>query len=329
VTLSVKLSAGLYQTTLALAMRYTLFQSLEYPYLAVLAVLILLCGSETEAIENQTVTSFDPSIIYGGTWKTNGSHGINHKNSKSGGAFANYTFQGSAIYYTGEISSGASPVEIIIDSVSHAILNISHQARAKGMKTSASDVEILFSAENLDSKTMHTFTLKDYEASGESDKFITLYRLTVTTGSSSSTSSDTHNQATETNTPKMYGMETSSGDAKSKKGTVIGASLGVLFGVAVVLSVGILIFRRRRRVTHKESILQSVTPFIVQSYWWRVAAGERLPKLVRPELKRADPPPRIVITQGQSNENTRVPQVEAAEIEVQIPTHDPPPEYIV
>ncbi len=55
----------------------------------------------------------------------------------------------------------------------------------------------------------------------------------------------------------MYGMETSSGDAKSKKGTVIGASLGVLFGVAVVLSVGILIFRRRRRVTHKESILQS------------------------------------------------------------------------
>jgi len=160
-------------------MRYTLFQSLEYPYLAVLAVLILLCGSETEAIENQTVTSFDPSIIYGGTWKTNGSHGINHKNSKSGGAFANYTFQGSAIYYTGEISSGASPVEIIIDSVSHAILNISHQARAKGMKTSASDVEILFSAENLDSKTMHTFTLKDYEASGESDKFITLYRLTT------------------------------------------------------------------------------------------------------------------------------------------------------
>ncbi len=94
VTLSVKPSAGLYQTTLALAMRYTLFQSLEYPYLAVLAVLILLCGSETEAIENQTVTSFDPSIIYGGTWKTNGSHGINHKNSKSGGAFANYTFQG-------------------------------------------------------------------------------------------------------------------------------------------------------------------------------------------------------------------------------------------
>ncbi len=98
--------------------------------------------------------------------------------SPSASSLHYHLFQGSAIYYTGEISSGASPVEIIIDSVSHAILNISHQARAKGMKTSASDVEILFSAENLDSKTMHTFTLQDYEASGESDKFITLYRLT-------------------------------------------------------------------------------------------------------------------------------------------------------
>ena len=99
--------------------------------------------------------------------------------SKFVGKLTEFRFIGSAIYYTGEINSGASAVEILIDSVSYSILNISHQARVKGIKSTESDVEILFSAENLDPKSIHTFTLKDYGEKNEKEKFITLYRLTL------------------------------------------------------------------------------------------------------------------------------------------------------
>jgi len=328
--LSVKISAGLCFLYLSSAGDAIPFASIiGLPILGHKRGLDLLCGSETEATENKTVTAFDPSIIYGGSWKTNGSHGISHKNSKSGGAFANYTFQGSAIYYTGEISSKVSAVEVIIDAVSYGVLNISHQAHVKGMKTAASDVEILFSATDLDSKDIHTFTLKDYEEQGnKSEKFITLYRLTVTTGSSDS-SSETLNQATETGTPKVYGMEMSSGEAKSRKNTAIGVTLGILFGVVAVFTAGILIFRRRRRDFYKQSILQTATPFIVQSYLWRVVAGERLPKLVTPVTKRRDPASGIVNARVQQGETARPSAAETTTIETETATHDPPPEYIV
>ncbi|KLO07420.1 hypothetical protein SCHPADRAFT_945295 [Schizopora paradoxa] len=290
---------------------------MEYPLFVVLVVLILLCGSETEATENQTVTAFDPSIIFGGSWKTNGSHGINHKNSKR-----------SAIYYTGEINSGASAVEILIDSVTYSVLNISHQARIKGIKNSESDVEILFSAEDLDPQSIHTFTLRDYDEKDEKEKFITLYRLTVTTGSTSNSSSDTHNQATETNSSQVYGMEASTNELKPHKRTAVEATLGVLFGIAVLLSLSILLFRLRRKSMYKQSILESVTPFIVRSHWWQIAAGARFIKLVAPDLKRAAMTSRLS-SHGRSDEGVQIPRAEMVEAEVQNALQDPPPEYVV
>lgn len=62
--------------------------------------LILICFISTAmprvaaSTQNETVTAFEPSVILTGDWKSNGSHGISHMNTKSGGASAQYSFRG-------------------------------------------------------------------------------------------------------------------------------------------------------------------------------------------------------------------------------------------
>lgn len=86
---------------------------------------------------------------------------------------------GSALYYTGEISMHASPVYFTIDSEDYPVVNISDRAKAKGMKVSQSDIEILFSVTGLSSDKTHTWTMHDYDDGNGSSKFLTLYRLTL------------------------------------------------------------------------------------------------------------------------------------------------------